>query len=106
MADIAIVAASSTRPAVVTTGEGIPMFRKLAFAGLAGAFALAVSVATPVGARPNIGSSPAVQSEQSVDHVKGKKKKKKVKKSKAGKCGTFKYWSKKAKKCADARDKK
>lgn len=36
---------------------------------------------------------------------KGKKKSKKAK-SKAGKCGTYMYFSKKTKKCADARSKK
>jgi hypothetical protein len=35
-----------------------------------------------------------------------KKSKKKGKASKAGKCGTNMYWDKKAKKCADAREKK
>jgi hypothetical protein len=39
---------------------------------------------------------------------KGKKKKKKGKKarSKAGKCGTYMYYSKKTRKCMDARNKK
>ena len=38
---------------------------------------------------------------------KGKKKRKgKRAKSKAGKCGTYMYWSKKSKKCLDARNKK
>jgi hypothetical protein len=37
---------------------------------------------------------------------KGKKKKGKKAKSKAGKCGTYMYYSKKTKKCTDARNKK
>jgi hypothetical protein len=37
---------------------------------------------------------------------KGKKKRGKRAKSKAGKCGTYMYFSKKAKKCMDARNKK
>ena len=37
---------------------------------------------------------------------KGKKKKGKKARSKAGKCGTYMYFSKKTKKCADARNKK
>ena len=37
---------------------------------------------------------------------KGKKKKGKKARSKAGKCGTYMYYSKKAKKCMDARNKK
>ena len=36
---------------------------------------------------------------------KGKKKKGKKARSKAGKCGTYMYYSKKAKKCMDARNK-
>jgi len=43
-----------------------------------------------------------------VKKAKSKKKRsgKKAKSSKAGKCGTYMYWSKKAKKCMDARNKK
>jgi hypothetical protein len=37
---------------------------------------------------------------------KGKKRRGKRAKSKAGKCGTYMYWSKKQKKCLDARNKK
>jgi hypothetical protein len=37
---------------------------------------------------------------------KGKKKKGKKARSKAGKCGTYMYYSKKTKKCMDARSKK
>jgi hypothetical protein len=37
---------------------------------------------------------------------KGKKRRGKRAKSKAGKCGTYMYWSKKKKKCEDARNKK
>ncbi len=37
---------------------------------------------------------------------KGKKRRGKRAKSKAGKCGTYMYWSKKTKKCLDARNKK
>lgn len=80
------------------------MIRKLTLAGIAGLFALAVAVPTQLSARPVVGQLSKVTAESSVDFVKGKKKK--SKKSKAGKCGTYKYWSKKAKKCVDARDKK
>ena len=37
---------------------------------------------------------------------KGKKKRGKRARSKAGKCGTYMYWSKKTRKCMDARNKK
>ena len=37
---------------------------------------------------------------------KGKKKGKKAKSKGPGKCGTYMYYSKKAKKCVDARNKK
>ena len=37
---------------------------------------------------------------------KGKKKKGKKARSKAGKCGTYMYYSKKTRKCMDARNKK
>jgi len=37
---------------------------------------------------------------------KGKKKRGKRARSKAGKCGTYMYWSKKTRKCTDARNKK
>jgi hypothetical protein len=37
---------------------------------------------------------------------KGKKKRGKRARSKAGSCGTYMYWSKKSRKCLDARNKK
>jgi hypothetical protein len=37
---------------------------------------------------------------------KGKKKRGKRARSKAGHCGTYMYWSKKSRKCMDARNKK
>lgn len=80
------------------------MLKNVTLAGIAAAFALSVLAVAPVSARPVVGQLSQISGDAAVDLVK--KKKKKSKKSKAGKCGEYKYWSKKGKKCADARDKK
>jgi hypothetical protein len=60
----------------------------------------------------NPGSQPGTENlTQTIAKKKGKKKAKKKKGKKAkskgpGRCGTFHYYSKKAKKCVDARNKK
>jgi hypothetical protein len=77
--------------------------------------ALAVAVAftpVPLQAASLIGPGSQPQVDNVVDQVAAKKKKskkkskKKAKSKKAGSCGTYMYYSKKAKKCVDARGKK
>jgi hypothetical protein len=93
------------------------VIRKALFASLATAVALAFSPASIVSAAPLAGPGSKVQVESSVELVKKHKKAKKKpakkvakkagkKKSKRGSCGAYMYYSKKAKKCVDARDKK
>ena len=91
--------------------------RKTLIAVLAMAIAIAFSPLSELQAASLLGPSSQPGTENSVELVKAKKKKaKKAKKkkkkkgkkarSKAGKCGTYMYYSKKAKKCMDARNKK
>ncbi|MEZ5849244.1 MAG: hypothetical protein R3D68_01170 [Hyphomicrobiaceae bacterium] len=106
------------------------MLKKWLLSGIAGAFLMAVTPATPVSAFTLMGPGTKVQTETAVELIGTKKKAKKAVKAKkakakyvkvakakkakkakkaAGKsktCGTYKYWSKKTKKCADARNKK
>ena len=90
--------------------------RKSLVAVLAMAIAVAFSPLPELQAATLIGPGSQPATENVVDMVKAKKKKAKKKKgkkkkgkrarSKAGKCGTYMYFSKKAKKCMDARNKK
>lgn len=98
------------------------MIKKSLIAALATAVALAFSPITPASAAPLMGPGSKVAAETSVELAGMKKKKKYVakkvakkapakkvyykKKSKGKTCGTYKYYSKKAKKCVDARDKR
>jgi hypothetical protein len=93
--------------------------RKTLITALAVAIAIAFSPLPELNAATfvNPGSQPGVDNQTHV--VKMKKKKAKAKKgkkkgkkrgkrarSKAGSCGTYMYWSKKSRKCLDARNKK
>ena len=91
--------------------------RKTLIAVLAMAIAIAFSPLPELQAATLLGPGSQPGTENSVELVKAKKKKaKKAKKkkkkkgkkarSKAGKCGTFMYYSKKTRKCLDARNKK
>lgn len=98
------------------------MLKKSLIAALACSVALAFSPISTASAASLFGPGTKVQTEQLVDLAQAKKKAKKkaapkakkaakakagkVAKSKAGSCGTFSYYSKKAKKCVDARAKK
>ena len=100
------------------------LIRKSLITALAVAIAVAFSPLPELNAATfvNPGSQPEVDNQI---HVVAKKKKKKAKKakkakkgkkrgkkkgkkarSKAGHCGTYMYWSKKTRKCTDARNKK
>jgi hypothetical protein len=92
--------------------------RKTFIAMLAVAIAIAFSPLPQLQAATLVGPGSQPQTENVIDLAKAKKKAKKKKakkkgkkkgkraKSKAGKCGTYMYFSKKAKKCMDARSKK
>jgi hypothetical protein len=91
--------------------------RKTIIAALAVAIAIAFSPLTDLQAATfvNPGSQPGTDSLTEVVKAKkgakkakkkGKKKGKKAKSKGPGKCGTYMYYSKKAKKCVDARSKK
>jgi hypothetical protein len=89
--------------------------RKTLIAALALAIAVAFSPLSELQAATfaNPGSQPGTDNltqtvKMKKKGKKGKKGKKKGKKakSKAGKCGTYMYYSKKARKCMDARNKK
>ena len=95
--------------------------RKTLITALAVAIAIAFSPLPELNAATfvNPGSQPGVDNQTHVVKMKKKKaygkkaKKKKGKKkrgkrarSKAGGCGTYMYWSKKSRKCLDARNKK
>jgi hypothetical protein len=88
--------------------------RKTLIAVLAMAIAIAFSPLSELQAASLLGPSSQPGTENSVELVKAKKKKAKKKKkkkgkkarSKAGKCGTYMYYSKKTRKCMDARNKK
>lgn len=92
--------------------------RKTLITVLAMAIAIAFSPLPQLQAATLIGPGSQPQAEKVTEQVKAKKKAKKKKakkgkkkkgkraKSKAGSCGTYMYFSKKAKKCMDARNKK
>ena len=88
--------------------------RKALIAVLALAIAIAFSPLTELQAATFVSPDTKVSSDNVTHQIakkKGKKKggKKKGKKAKSkgpGKCGTYMYYSKKAKKCVDARNKK
>ena len=95
--------------------------RKTLITALALAIAIAFSPLPELNAATfvNPGSQPGAENQTHVVKMKKKKKakakkgKKKGKKkrgkrarSKAGSCGTYMYWSKKTRKCLDARNKK
>ncbi len=91
--------------------------RKTLIAVLAMAIAIAFSPLPQLQAATLVGPGSQPQAEKVTEQVKAKKKAKKKKgkkgkkkgkkaKSKAGSCGTYMYFSKKAKKCMDARNKK
>jgi hypothetical protein len=98
--------------------------RKTLISALAVAIAIAFSPLPELQAATfvNPGSQPGAEDMTHAVKMKKKKKMKKAKKakkkkgkkkrkgkrarSKAGKCGTYMYWSKKSKKCLDARNKK
>ncbi len=91
--------------------------RKTLIAVLAMAIAIAFSPLPQLQAATLVGPGSQPQAEKVTEQVKAKKKAKKKKgkkgkkkgkkaKSKAGSCGTYLYFSKKAKKCVDARNKK
>ena len=84
------------------------MLKKTLFPALVIGAVLAFSPVSSITATAFKGPATKVQSESLVELAKGKKKAKKGKKarSKAGKCGAYMYWSKKEKKCLDARNKK
>ena len=91
------------------------LIRKSLITALAVAIAVAFSPLPELNAATfvNPGSQPEVDNQIHVV-AKKKKKAKKAKKakkgkkarSKAGHCGTYMYWSKKTRKCMDARNKK
>jgi hypothetical protein len=89
--------------------------RKTLIAVLAMAIAIAFSPLPELQAATLLGPSSQPGTENMTELVKAKKKKAKKKKkkkkgkkarSKAGKCGTYMYYSKKTRKCLDARNKK
>jgi len=95
--------------------------RKTLITALAVAIAIAFSPLPELNAATfvNPGSQPAADNQTHVvkskkkkkakakkGKKKGKKKRGKRARSKAGKCGTYMYWSKKTRKCMDARNKK
>jgi hypothetical protein len=87
--------------------------RKALIAALALAIAVAFSPLTELQAATFVSPDTKVSSDNAMHQVAKKKSKKKAKKkgkkakSKGpGRCGTYMYYSKKAKKCVDARSKK
>jgi hypothetical protein len=88
--------------------------RKTLFAILALAIAIAFSPLTELQAATFVSPDTKVSSDNVTHQIakkkgkkKGKKKKGKKAKSKGpGKCGTYMFYSKKARKCVDARNKK
>ena len=95
--------------------------RKTLITALAVAIAIAFSPLPELNAATfvNPGSQPGVDNQTHVVKMKkkkkaygkkakrkGKKKRGKRARSKAGSCGTYMYWSKKSRKCMDARNKK
>jgi hypothetical protein len=88
--------------------------RKALIAVLALAIAIAFSPLTELQAATFVSPDTKVSSDNVTHQVakkkgkkkKGKKKGKKAKSKGPGKCGTYSYYSKKAKKCVDARNKK
>jgi hypothetical protein len=93
------------------------LIRKTLLTALAVAIAIAFSPLPELNAATfvNPGSQPGVDNQTHVVKMKKKKAKKGKRKgkkkgkrarSKAGSCGTYMYWSKKQRKCLDARNKK
>jgi len=88
--------------------------RKALIAVLALAIAIAFSPLTELQAATFVSPDTKVSSDNVTHQIakkkakkkKGKKKGKKAKSKGPGKCGTYMYYSKKAKKCVDARSKK
>ena len=88
--------------------------RKALIAVLALAIAIAFSPLTELQAATFVSPDTKVSSDNVMHQLakkkgkkkKGKKKGKKAKSKGPGKCGTYMYYSKKAKKCVDARSKK
>ena len=88
--------------------------RKALIAVLALAIAIAFSPLTELQAATFVSPDTKVSSDNVTHQVakkkgkkkKGKKKGKKAKSKGPGKCGTYMYYSKKARKCVDARNKK
>lgn len=88
--------------------------RKALIAVLALAIAIAFSPLTELQAATFVSPDTKVSSDNVTHQIakkkgkkkKGKKKGKKAKSKGPGKCGTYMYYSKKAKKCVDARNKK
>ena len=88
--------------------------RKTLIAVLALAIAIAFSPLTELQAATFVSPDTKVSSDNVTHQIakkkgkkkKGKKKGKKAKSKGPGKCGTYMYYSKKAKKCVDARSKK
>jgi hypothetical protein len=88
--------------------------RKALIAVLALAIAIAFSPLTELQAATFVSPDTKVSSDNVTHQIakkkgkkkKGKKKGKKAKSKAPGKCGTYMYYSKKARKCVDARNKK
>lgn len=88
--------------------------RKALIAVLALAIAIAFSPLTELQAATFVSPDTKVSSDNVTHQIakkkgkkkKGKKKGKKAKSKGPGKCGTYMYYSKKARKCVDARSKK
>jgi hypothetical protein len=88
--------------------------RKTLMAILALAIAIAFSPLTELQAATFVSPDTKVSSDNVTHQIakkkgkkkKGKKKGKKAKSKGPGKCGTYMYYSKKARKCVDARNKK
>ncbi|HEU4378768.1 MAG TPA: hypothetical protein VFR73_09355 [Hyphomicrobiaceae bacterium] len=88
--------------------------RKALIAVLALAIAIAFSPLTELQAATFVSPDTKVSSDNVTHQIakkkgkkkKGKKKGKKAKSKGPGKCGTYMYYSKKARKCVDARNKK
>jgi hypothetical protein len=88
--------------------------RKALIAVLALAIAIAFSPLTELQAATFVSPDTKVSSDNVTHQIakkkgkkkKGKKKGKKAKSKGPGKCGTYMYYSKKKRKCVDARDKK
>lgn len=90
--------------------------RKTLITALALAIAIAFSPLPELQAATFVSPGSQPQADSVIDHVKAKKAKKGKKKGKKGKrakskkgpgkCGTFMYYSKKSRKCMDARNKR